>query len=542
MLLAAAALGMCCASGYASGDSAAAKRGAPANRPRPTKFRVIFNCDGSGVSLDAKGDLDQWIRNVFAGLEHSHVDALLWCDGAGGNTARYDSQVLELNGRRMGKPDPDIVKWIAEGNDPPQVIVREARKRGLAVFYSFRINDIHDDFTPEEFPTFKEQHPEWMIGAGHPYGYKTALNFAVPEVRALKFAVIKEIFDKYDFDGIEIDFMRSPPFFIPGQEPAHAHILTEFLRDVRRHLDQRARERGRTIALAARVDESLEACRLDGFEVATWIKDRLVDYLILGSGVMDINVEEFTKLARGSGVLIYPCLYGWPSGYSPISAELARGLATNYWRQGADGIYTFNWFPHEPAKAYQIELLREIGEPEAMRGKAKTFAAERGSPAREYPHNWMRAALPLTLSAGKNAHIPIMVGEDLKRPPVPAMLELRIACEQLTDADQIDIALNGKPLPAGTRNGSQVVIPLAPNQIRAGRNRIGVHVEGGGVTLTAAEIHIGYGGQRGASSAASEGVKAEGGSRHRREPRHRARDRSEAGAGRCHCRRPLLQQ
>ena len=41
---------------------------------------------------------------------------------------------------------------------------------------------------------------------------------------------------------------------------------------------------------------------------------------------MDIEVEEFKKLARGKGVRVYPCLYGWPSKYSPIPAELAGGL------------------------------------------------------------------------------------------------------------------------------------------------------------------------------------------------------------------------
>ena len=51
--------------------------------------RVLFNCDGHGVRVyDNKGhDLNKWIANLFTGLEGGHVDLLLWCDGAGGNTA-----------------------------------------------------------------------------------------------------------------------------------------------------------------------------------------------------------------------------------------------------------------------------------------------------------------------------------------------------------------------------------------------------------------------------------------------------------------------
>ena len=52
-----------------------------------------------------------------------------------------------------------------EGNDPPKVVVREAHKRGLDVFWSFRMNDIHDGHLANEVSTFKEEHPAWV----HPY-------------------------------------------------------------------------------------------------------------------------------------------------------------------------------------------------------------------------------------------------------------------------------------------------------------------------------------------------------------------------------------
>ncbi|MFP6603437.1 MAG: hypothetical protein VB862_12975, partial [Pirellulaceae bacterium] len=114
---------------------------AAADQQPVKRYRVIFNCDGHAVAKDAQGDLNQWIENLFGPLEKSHVEALFWCDGAGGNTANYDSQVLERTGVRSGKPRTYIDKWIGQGNDPPKIVVREARKRGLDVFYSFRFND-----------------------------------------------------------------------------------------------------------------------------------------------------------------------------------------------------------------------------------------------------------------------------------------------------------------------------------------------------------------------------------------------------------------
>ena len=230
--------------------------------PRRKPYRVIYQSDTSWGLTNAL-DVDDYLHGMVGFLDDTHVDALFWHDGAGGNTANYDSDVLELTGQRIGKVHPFLRQLIAEGNDPPKIVVPEARKRGVDVFYSLRINDCHDSIgdgkgLPELVASFKVEHPEWSIGRGHPYGGVYQLNFAVPEVRELKFAVIEEIFRKYEFDGLEIDFLRSAPHFIPGTEPENAHILTELLRRVRKHLNQRGKQRGRPIPLAVRVSESME--------------------------------------------------------------------------------------------------------------------------------------------------------------------------------------------------------------------------------------------------------------------------------------------
>lgn len=476
------------------------------NEKQPVKKRrILFNSDGADVFKSVEGNLQNWLLNIFRPIENSHVDALFWCDGAGGNTANYDSDVLELTGQRIGQVDPALVKLISEGNDPPKVVVQEAKKRGLDIFYSFRINDTHDARGAlNELPTFKIEHPEWLIG-DQPYGEKTALNFAIPEVRQLKLAVIKEIFQKYDFDGLEIDFMRGPPFFIPGQEPQNAPILTQFLRRVRQHLNHRGQERGRPIELAARVDENLGACYLDGFDVATWLREGLIDILILGSGVIDIEVEEFRELAEGTRVLIYPCLYGHPSRYLPIPEALARGLALNYWHQGADGIYTFNWYSHHPSLAYQIELLKQIGDPTSIEGKNLMFAADRRhakSLRKFYPHNWRRAVLPAELSAGRTVEVPIMVGVDLAgaRSAPPTQLNLRLECKNLARDDDLVIYLNGTMLEGIKRNNdndAEVSASLRSYQLKQGKNFVSVTLARRNfietkqpITIDALEIHV----------------------------------------------------
>ena len=106
------------------------------SRPKPTRYRVIFNSDGHSTFKDAEGNMEHWLENLFGPLENSHVDALFWCDGAGGNTANYQSNVLELTGHRIGQVIPHLQEMLDAGHDPPEIVVREAHRRKIDVFFS----------------------------------------------------------------------------------------------------------------------------------------------------------------------------------------------------------------------------------------------------------------------------------------------------------------------------------------------------------------------------------------------------------------------
>ena len=489
-------------------------------------YRLIYQMDSSGV-LPAATDVDDYLKGIVGFLEGSHIDCLFWHDGAGGNTANYDSDVLELTGERIGDIDPFLLRLIEGGDDPPKIVVPAAKKRNVDIFYSFRLNDCHDSFGHERLrPTFKVEHPEWVIGAGQPEVHPSVhrnLNFAVPEVCDLKFAVIEEIFRKYHFDGLEIDFLRSPPYFVPSEAPKNAHLLTQFLSRVRKHLNQRGEARGRQIPLAVRVDPTLEACRLDGFDIPTWVEERLVDGLILGSGNIDCDVEAFKNLTDSTGILVYPCVYGWPSGYNIIfgfedSEPMFRALASNYWSQGADGIYTFNWnahsYVHRPDKnsqfAPQIQLLREIDTPQAMQGKDKLYAADRLLGEKPMlPHNWLHATLPQTLKRGEQVDVPVLVAEDFTESLTPRTIWLSITYSDLAEKSQIEVRLNEGPLSelepthpwlppdnTGDTSGQEQVHALrqeiSPDLLIQGRNRVGVSVIAGEITVKGVEIHVLY--------------------------------------------------
>ncbi len=509
-----------------------------APRPDDKPYRVIFNCDGQSVFANANGDVAAYVDNVFGPLVDTHVDALFWNDGAGGNTANYDSRVLERTGQRSGNVDVTLDRWLREGNDPPEIIVREGHRRGIDVFYSLRVNDIHDSFLPNEFASFKAQHPEWLLGIakikapgdGHVLTpevpsevysaeFLSSLNFAIPEVRDLKLRTIRDVAERYDFDGVELDLMRFPRLFRAFLEYRNSAVLTDFVRTVRQTLRERGTQRGRPFKLAVRVDENLVACRLDGFDVRTWVDEGLIDLLIVGDYAFPEgrDVRDFDRLTEDSPVQLYVCvahpnkMIGGKTFLQGDSSSVLRGLAANYWHNGADGVYLFNWFPH--TKPYQKALLHQVGDPLQLARVDKIFPADcseygpglkRKGPSSPRYHNWLFATLPVALHAVQQRKsftlIPVDVADrgdgDGARPAVRLWLELK----NLVPGDQVVFQINGSPLTPSGPAGSDglLTLPLMSQQLKVGRNQVGVRLVERGrnaaapILLTAVEIHLDY--------------------------------------------------
>ena len=64
-----------------------------------------------------------------------------------------------------------------------------------------------NDLEPYTILPMKRQHPQWLIHTWEGPGY---WNFTVLGVRAYKLEILREIAEKYDFDGMELDFSRCP--------------------------------------------------------------------------------------------------------------------------------------------------------------------------------------------------------------------------------------------------------------------------------------------------------------------------------------------
>ena len=337
----------------------------------------------------------------FARWEDFSFDTVMW--DVDGGMACYPSQVIPHY--------PSMKDWLDEGNDFLPLVVAGSRDRGLEVFFSFRVNAGQD-------PNFdigsnRAQHPERLVNFnedadGPPQKLLERLDgelamqkwdYARPDVRACQLAALREL-AAYDIDGIQLDFARGAPFLHVGHQWQLRDQLTQFVRDVRAMLRERASERGKPLLLAVRIAETIEGCHFDGIDIETWVRDDLVDLTILGCRSFDVDIAAFKRLTAATPVKVYPCHDNHHSsdGYKCTPLRVLRGIACNWWHQGADGIGLFNFTcsngvaeersglrekPVSPVHQQDWDdnrtFLSEAGDAEKLQGKAKTFAVQRRS-------------------------------------------------------------------------------------------------------------------------------------------------------------------
>ena len=120
-------------------------------------------------------------------------------------------------------------KWYGEGTDSVRVFLEESKKRGLEAFYHYRINGSDNDPDYKGTIPFKKAHPEWLLNSfwtAHQTPKKMYLDFSVPQVRELRLRILQKISERFDFDGILIDFVRSPMLLSPGRQCAMISLIS----------------------------------------------------------------------------------------------------------------------------------------------------------------------------------------------------------------------------------------------------------------------------------------------------------------------------
>ena len=265
----------------------------------------------------------------------AHVDAISYC-----LFTAFESDVPSSNVTELFRWRPPAMD--AAGIDPLKVLIDRCRHHGMLFIADIRMNDRHGAAARG----IAKHHPEWTI-------LGTAYNYALDEVRNAMLAFDKEVLDAYDVDGLEYDYMRWCHMFKPGEGRHNAHLLNEFTRQTRRLLDEAAAQRGRKkLLLGVRVPQTIQECDFLGFDLARWIHEGLVDYVVPSDFMhtdTNMKTEDFVNLARGTACKVYPAIHNRigldepNEHYRLMSLENLRAAAQNYYRFGADGISPYNY-------------------------------------------------------------------------------------------------------------------------------------------------------------------------------------------------------
>ena len=443
--------------------------------PRPPDYNVIYNWDADLHSWDeVPQSMEAFLDKVYRPMEDTQVGAHFWCLGE--HPARWKSDVVEMVGERYGRRyenamqyrlAENILQMFERGEDPYEALIARGRELGLAVYGSIRMNDNHlmtpriEDLATlhhSELTQMRVDHPEWLLGEQTSEWFGTSWNFAVPEVREHRLARTVEICERYDWDGVELDWQRHPFYLPDDHEYRLRYVLTDLQRALRNMANRLAEKRGRPFYVAARVAPNLEMCRRIGYDVATWVEEVLVDILIpAGAADTDpsINLSEFLDLCKGTDVVVYPGFDGHlPDPAVGLEERVTkdkmrtRAIAGGFHEKGAHGIYLYNWYANHDSRR---ELMTEIGSPDTLRGKDRTYAATyrfvrnegdwRGAFRKDRIWGEVPVALKRTLT-GDGPAVVLDVADDLAA-DVPERIELRVRLEDWVKGDVVRLMWDG---------------------------------------------------------------------------------------------------
>ena len=450
------------------------------------------------------------------------VGSVAWCIMWGIAVGKGQPQYWET--QQHGKP------LNAAITDPTPVMVDGARRARMEIFGSIRMNDTHDAFgKPHGRLTYplKVAHPEWLLGDESQKGDYTSapealawsgLDFAVRQVRDDRLWWIRNTVESYDLDGVDLNFFRMPWYFKPGMAEQGTPLMTDLVRNARRILDEVSEKRGRSILLGVRVPDTLEACARVGLDIETWLREGLVDRLLVGGGYAPFTspYEELVALGHAHDVPVYPCINcGAPPGGPD---EALRGAASNIYRSSADGIYLWNYqYRDIPKIGYGrpadegYALLKELGSPTGLRYRDKIFGIENARAVGPYAVASHSTQLPATLGNQALAAVRslrLRVGDDVAaahRSGKVAGVTLTLALSGSTPRDAIAVQFNGERLlslqqaPAEIDDGlNRRLYTIPPMAVKQGDNAITAWVEGRGnrsgehVSLEEVWIHVRY--------------------------------------------------
>lgn len=415
-------------------------------------------------------DLRNWIRNIAKGGADTYVSEVYF-DGL---ISYYRSE------RCPNWTSPRYKRFNAmmdEGTMPLEIFTGEAHDQNIELLAGFRVNDRHGVNKP-----FFQAHPDWLLKE-----LRHGVDYSLQEVRDWIFWIISEVPQRFDVDGIELNFVRHCYCFPPSEAADKHDLMTELMGRLREMLDDAGRKKGRHLVMGVRMPATLKECRHFGFDLPTWIKEALIDYVAPTDyhyTNFNMAVEDFAKLTRSSDTCyLYPAIQAdSPGNCTIMSLDNYRGAVRNFYEAGADGISTHNYdvymwgqlrskgYPG-PADMYPgaLDYFKILRDPEAVAAGDRHYLFQPMWPHELHPKGYRSIAIPhqkaVVRKPGDRAEFSFRIFEQLPEAPdlqtdergvysgvfnsagKPPAVWLMFRAIGLFPVDQLMVDLNGQEIP-----------------------------------------------------------------------------------------------
>ncbi|MFP3903381.1 MAG: hypothetical protein ACLFWB_03965, partial [Armatimonadota bacterium] len=431
-----------------------------------------------------------------------------WSSGFGMFTHRSD--IAEIFDTKEGRFHRNVTADLHEqGTDPLQIMIDFCRDHDMELFWSMRMNDVHDGTVddgemryPQLFPQFKRDHPEYLfgekgqrlpgMGSGRAW---SAVDFGQQAVRDRAFDIIEDVCERYDVDGIELDYFRHALLLkkvAMGEEVTQADLdeITNLMSRIRQMTRRVEAERDKPLLVAVRVPDSVQYCRDIGIDLRRWLEEDLFD-LLIPTGYFRLNSWSYSvELGEKYGVPVYPCLsesrVRGPDGQTDKfrnGTETIRGRALRAWDAGGDGIYLFNQHHYFKPTA---GIWSELGDPETLEGlervhyviardaHAANSFLKGGMQYLDTPHLCPRH--PVDIAPGETQstrlYYPAAPSQDAET--MQKHLQVRLGDD--ASSDVVHVAVGDDVLTGAEEDDGWLSYEVAPEMLQHGYNTVSVSV------------------------------------------------------------------
>ncbi len=354
------------------------------------------------------------------------------------------------------------------------------REIGISPWISVRMNDCHDclENTSIRKSSQMEKHPEWWRTPYRtPDYFGKCLNYALPEVRQMMLDYISEVLERYDVDGLELDFMREMTLFAPGHEDRT--VLTEFMRCIKDRIAAAEQRYAHKIALSVIVATDPEVCFEAGLDIKSWTESNLVDMVCViprwETITTDVPVAFWksllgkTLLSVGQQILVMSYR---GAHWTMSNVAMAYGQAYHSLSSGADCVYLYNYmdgldpglevYCHDTAiRRHQEQFLKDLS-------AEKLATVERSFPLtfNDYLNYWSPVAysLPLVFEEPCFRTVRICTG-NLEKDDV--LLQLGIRSDDVLVKDDFEVYVNGSTAEFTTPSPDENIYPQSWYAFRA---------------------------------------------------------------------------